>query len=99
MVGKVLRHLGINAANPLTIITQDMARAFLSGEGLFVCVWGVYFGAKGREKGKVLRHLHNLLTIITQDMARAFLSESALSWQISHTHATFLCSLCSVRLL
>ena len=30
----MLRHVGINAANPLTIITQDMARAFLSGSAL-----------------------------------------------------------------
>ena len=29
----VLRYLSVNAANPLTIITQDMARAFLSGGG------------------------------------------------------------------
>ena len=42
---EVLRHLGINAANPLTIITQDMARAFLSGEG--PCVW-LWSGVKGR---------------------------------------------------
>eukprot|EP00955_Chlamydomonas_euryale_P049665 354316-Chlamydomonas_euryale.AAC.10 len=28
---EVLRYLGVNAANPLTIITQDMARSFLSG--------------------------------------------------------------------
>ena len=27
----VLKQLSVNAANPLTIITQDMARAFLSG--------------------------------------------------------------------
>ncbi|KAG1672941.1 hypothetical protein FOA52_012386 [Chlamydomonas sp. UWO 241] len=29
----VLKHLAINASNPMTIITQDMARAFLSGSG------------------------------------------------------------------
>ena len=28
---EVLRYMGVNACNPLTIITQDMARAFLSG--------------------------------------------------------------------
>ena len=28
----VLKQMSVNAANPLTIITQDMARAFLSGK-------------------------------------------------------------------
>ncbi len=30
---QVLQWMSVNAANPLTIITQDMARAFLSGKG------------------------------------------------------------------
>ncbi len=35
-VDGVLDHFGINAANPLTVITQDMVRSFLSGKHLLL---------------------------------------------------------------
>lgn len=37
-VDQVLDHFAINAENPLTIITQDMARAFLGGRCCAACL-------------------------------------------------------------